>query len=614
RGQGGFAAAADHRHGLVPLDGAKRVADRMPAGRARRDDRDIRAFGAVGDADGAGGHVDDDHRREERADTAGAALEQHPVLLLPGARPADPRPDDHAHSIGVSRGDGEARVVQRQPGRRQRELDESVVAADLLAVHELRGVESRDLARDLRVIRRGIERGDPPDPRAAFHQPGPEGVLAGADRGDDTEPGQGNAFAHAVGPRVPGGRAYSVGASTWLSMYFAASPTVAIFSASSSGISRSNSSSNAMTSSTTSSESAPRSSTNFDWGVTSPASTPSCSTTIAFTRSNTGAAIAHPPPDLSPHYQSAVHVQDLTRDVTGFFRGEKGHGGRHFLGAAGAAHRDVIDEPGALVLPERRRQPGFDVSRGDGIDRDAAAGDFLRHGLGEPDDRGLRRDVVRLARIPDLGDDGADVDDPPPPLAEHLPQAGPGEIERRVQVDRHDVVPVFVPHPDQEPVPGQPRVVDHDVQAAAPFSRRVDRPPALVGAGDIGLQHLRGSAGLLNAFPGALRRPGVLMIVDHDAGAFAGQPDRDRRPDPPGGSRDEGDALGEAHRTCWPKIALRASSRDATSSTWQGTTGTVLRIIPESVVPGPISTNCRAPISYMTRIDCSHSTAEVTWS
>src|SRR5205807_10121890 len=77
-------------------------------------------------------------------------------------------------------------------------------AADLLAVHELRGVESRDLARDLRVIRRGIERGDPPDPRAAFHQPGPEGVLAGADRGGDTEPGQGNAFAHAVGPRVPG--------------------------------------------------------------------------------------------------------------------------------------------------------------------------------------------------------------------------------------------------------------------------------------------------------------------------------------------------------------------------------------------------------------------------
>src|SRR5215471_18320958 len=70
-----------------------------------------------------------------------------------------------------------------------------------------------------------------------------------------------------------------------------ASLTVRIFSASSSGISRSNASSNAMTSSTVSSESAPRSSTKEAFGVTSPSSTPSCSTMICFTFSSTAVGI-----------------------------------------------------------------------------------------------------------------------------------------------------------------------------------------------------------------------------------------------------------------------------------------------------------------------------------
>src|SRR5229473_8595882 len=68
-----------------------------------------------------------------------------------------------------------------------------------------------------------------------------------------------------------------------------ASDTVRIFSASSSGISISKASSKAITSSTVSSESAPRSSTNEALGVTSPSSTPNCSTIICFTFSSTAA-------------------------------------------------------------------------------------------------------------------------------------------------------------------------------------------------------------------------------------------------------------------------------------------------------------------------------------
>src|SRR5207253_2610513 len=72
-----------------------------------------------------------------------------------------------------------------------------------------------------------------------------------------------------------------------------ASCTVRIFSASSSGISISKASSKAITSSTVSRESAPKSSTNEAFDVTSPSSTPNCSTMICFTLSST-AAISSP--------------------------------------------------------------------------------------------------------------------------------------------------------------------------------------------------------------------------------------------------------------------------------------------------------------------------------
>src|SRR3954469_14901238 len=77
-------------------------------------------------------------------------------------------------------------------------------------------------------------------------------------------------------------------------MYSTASFTVLIFSACSSGISISKASSKAITSSTVSSESAPRSSTNEALEVTSPSSTPNCSTMICFTLSSVAVAMCGP--------------------------------------------------------------------------------------------------------------------------------------------------------------------------------------------------------------------------------------------------------------------------------------------------------------------------------
>src|SRR5579862_3379908 len=176
-------------------------------------------------------------------------------------------------------------------------------------------------------------------------------------------------------------------------MYSTASFTVAIFSASSSGISMPKFSSKAMTSSTVSRESAPRSSTKEAVGVTSPSSTPSCSTMIVFTRSSTLAILIFPPVSaiyfapqvysdrerpktacpfyarcnagstlgaqncnssricelrlplfgqkkLLAHVQAAVDVEDLAGDVAGFVAGEEGDGGGDVAVGAEAAERD----------------------------------------------------------------------------------------------------------------------------------------------------------------------------------------------------------------------------------------------------------------------------------
>src|SRR5438445_10522761 len=109
-------------------------------------------------------------------------------------------------------------------------------------------------------------------------------------------------------------------------MYWIASPTVTIFSASSSGIWMSKCSSRAMTSSTVSSESAPRSSMNFAFGVTSSSSTPSCSTMISFTFSSTDFAMNSSPHGRDAlHVQSAVDVEHLARDVGRAVTGEESY-------------------------------------------------------------------------------------------------------------------------------------------------------------------------------------------------------------------------------------------------------------------------------------------------
>src|SRR5712692_4516099 len=267
------------------------------------------------------------------------------------------------------------------------------------------------------------------------------------------------------------------------SIYAMASLTVAIFSASSSGISMPNASSKAITSSTVSSESAPKSSTNEAVGVTSPSSTPSCSTMICLTRSSTLAILSIPPlcgisgsasgcsdcrsglpiarpfyapprvrstaadeyvpsrraarcshrtaagaPRSAPvprpcagararglrlrHVHPAVDVQHVAGDVAGLVAGQKDNGrGDLFIGA----HPPERDPGNHRVLDLLRQRIGHrrgDEARRNGIDGDVARGHFDGDGLGQPNQSGLGRHIVRLAGVAGLRNHRGDVNDP----------------------------------------------------------------------------------------------------------------------------------------------------------------------------------------------------------
>src|SRR5512139_274440 len=253
-------------------------------------------------------------------------------------------------------------------------------------------------------------------------------------------------------------------------MYWMTSLTVLIFSASSSGISIPNSSSIFITSSTMSRESAPRSSMNDASLVTSFTSRSSCSATI----SRTLLSIDIPDPpflfSIRSHVHPAVDADHLPRDVRGGVGGEKECQFRNFRRFRKTAERDLREEALLDCLWQPRRHRRADETGGDCVDRDVARREFAGGRLREPDDPGLRRRVVRLPRVPHHPDDGADVDHPAVPPLHHVAGDRLDEEERPLEVHTNDGVELLLRHPQQEIVPGDPGVVDQDVD----FSLRLE--------------------------------------------------------------------------------------------------------------------------------------------
>src|SRR5689334_3682880 len=387
-------------------------------------------------------------------------------------------------------------------------------------------------------------------------------------------------------------------------MYWMASPTVTIFSASSSGIWMSKCSSRAMTSSTVSRESAPRSSMNFAVGVTSSSSTPSCSMMISFTFSSTDFAMNPLRMGKSEawlHVEAAVDVEDLPRHVRGPVSGQESYHFRYLASRSDALERHLRQQRLARVCRQRRRHVGLDQSRRDGVDEDPPVRQLPRRRFRQSDQARLRRRVIGLASVAHGTGRRRDVDDAPAGLrAHHRFAGGAGHEKGALQIRLEDAIPVLVLHPEHEPVAGDAGVVHEHVDPAESLARRLDQPLGILSPGHVG-HEARGLRAIVRELLHGEAEPVGIATGDDDARAV---------PDHPRGDGEADAARAARHQRHLPRhvthlSAASALSRPAGSSTANPRASSTMRFVSAvKTRPGPTSTNAVAPSAARR---CTHS-------
>ena len=160
----GLGAARDHRVGVAALDQLRRLADRVRAGRAGRDDGVVRALDPERDRDLSRRRVDEHVREEARRHAVVAALAQDVVLLADPDDAADRGAEDDPDAVGVEV--VEPCVGERLARRAERDQDAALELARLLRRGNGRRVEALDLAGDPDRKLARVEGGDPVDRRS----------------------------------------------------------------------------------------------------------------------------------------------------------------------------------------------------------------------------------------------------------------------------------------------------------------------------------------------------------------------------------------------------------------------------------------------------------------
>src|SRR5579863_2338724 len=258
------------------------------------------------------------------------------------------------------------------------------------------------------------------------------------------------------------------------------------------------------------------------------------------------------------HEHAAVDVEDVAGDVGGGVGGEEDDGAGDFEVGAGAAEGDLGEHGLALLFVEAVSHGGFNKAGSDGVDGDAAGGDFAGERSSEADESGLAGGVVGLAGLAGAADDGGDVDDAAPAVFDHGTEQGLGEQEYASEVGREDVVPVGALHADGEIVAGDAGVVDEDFDFGEAVEDGFGSGLDGVFAGEI-----EGEGGGLTAdrgdFGGDFSEFGFIAGGKRDGSAGSGKLNGAGAADALGGAGDERDAAGE--RRHGDSIGFRVEGR-----------------------------------------------------
>src|SRR5947209_7559581 len=181
----GLGATGEHRIGVAAAYELGRLADRVGAGRARRDDGVVRPPDAERDRKLAARRVDEHVRQEVRRHPFRPALSQHLALLHDPDEAADRRAEDDAHARGIEAvqpgiGDGLLR-------RRERKQDVAIELAHLLRRGGAARVEVLHLGGDPHGKAAWVERADEVDPALAGERRAPRRARVVPDRRDGAE-------------------------------------------------------------------------------------------------------------------------------------------------------------------------------------------------------------------------------------------------------------------------------------------------------------------------------------------------------------------------------------------------------------------------------------------
>src|SRR5690606_2201891 len=166
-------------------------------------------------------------------------------------------------------------------------------------------------------------------------------------------------------------------------------------------------------------------------------------------------------------------------------------------------------------------------------------------------------------------------------------------------------------HPQEEGVPGDPCVVDEDVDRAHLVFYLAEQLRHALSVRDFEAKtESPGTAG--RDLAGHLRRPGRVAARDDDGGSFPGQALRHGLAQAARGPRHQGDFPLQLHGA--KPTSGRTSSRVSGDSTLKSLADrSIRRMSPERTRPGPISTNPSIPAAHMWRTDSSHRTGALTW-
>src|SRR2546426_1218704 len=254
-----------------------------------------------------------------------------------------------------------------------------------------------------------------------------------------------------------------------------------------------------------------------------------------------------PPKTTSDHVLTAVRGQRRAGDEARIVGGQEYDAARDLFGLTqppdGDLRNDVLLEH---VLRDCLDHLGADISRTDGIDRDAALRALLRQRLGEAELARLRGRIVRLAHLALLAVHRGDVDDAPEFALAHALDHRAAHVEQRTQVRVDDLGPLLGRHAVEHGVAGNAGVVDQDVDRA---ELRLDflqsGGASLIGA-DVPLEDRDSGRGLE-----FLRRLVVAAVIGGDLASGGAQGLGNRRAD---AARTAGDHRNACHDVFLPDL------------------------------------------------------------